>query len=68
MRGAIGFPPVVFRPPSSPDAAPVFEARAVSEGSCGMLSAVAPSLITARFEKFPTGGSGVVKTKMQASC
>ncbi|WP_297855290.1 hypothetical protein [Elioraea sp.] len=47
---------------------PVFEARAVSEGSCGMLSTVAPSFVAAPFEKFPAGGSGLVEKDMKAAC
>jgi hypothetical protein len=59
---------LVFRPPPTPNPVPVFEARAVSEGSCGMLSTVAPSFVAALFEKFPAGGSGLVEKDMKAAC
>jgi hypothetical protein len=59
---------LVFRPAPGPNPVPVFEARAVSEGSCGMLSAVAPSFVAALFEKFPSGGSGVVEKEMKGRC
>jgi hypothetical protein len=59
---------LVFRPPPGPNPVPVFEARAVSEGSCGMLSVVAPSFVAALFEKFPAGGSGLVEKEMKGAC
>jgi hypothetical protein len=59
---------LVFRPPYGPNPVPVFEARAVSEGSCGMLSAVAPSFVAALFEKCPSGGTGVVVKEIKGEC
>jgi hypothetical protein len=58
----------VFRPSSEATAAPVFEARATSEGSCRLLSAVAPNLISALFHYFPEGGSGQVATELKHGC
>ncbi len=58
----------VFRRSAGPSAAPVFQARGISEGSCGLLSVVAPALIETLFAKFPQGGSGTVQMPFQGSC
>lgn len=46
----------------------VFSAKALSTGSCGILSVVAPPIIRALFERFPQGGSGTVSEKWSGKC
>jgi hypothetical protein len=47
---------------------PVFESRVYSEGSCGLLSAVAPTLIEALFATFPAGGTRRVASEWNGNC
>lgn len=46
----------------------IFESRAASEGSCGMLSAVAPQLVEALFATYPEGGARRVQSEFSGNC
>jgi hypothetical protein len=57
-----------YRPRSPTPQQAVFEARAVSDGSCALLGAVAPPMIEALFDRFPQGGTGSVTRPLQSGC
>ncbi len=65
-RGAVllvGRPSPPGRPPNL-----VFESRVQSEGSCGLLGALAPVFVEALFSTFPQGGTRRVETPTPQGC
>lgn len=58
----------VFRPLTDGSYKVIFEARAISEGSCSLLSAVAPNSIAALFHTFPIGGTTEFESELKQIC
>jgi hypothetical protein len=57
-----------LRPAADAPPQTVFQSRVASEGSCGMLSALAPNLVGALFTTFPAGGTRRLTADINDDC
>lgn len=59
---------IISRPVNRGEVRRIFESRGTSEGSCGNLSAIAPTIIQSLFATFPDGGPRNVTVPWSGEC